>query len=330
MRPILIHHNDDDGRCAGAIVVRELCNVFNRPNADTIFEYKHGYKLMVSDEIIMDANDIYIVDIAIDDQILDFVKKIHDLRGDDMPKITLIDHHQSSKELLRNGSADPRYEIFLMFVKTFVHMGISGALLTYVYAQFTSSERNREPDFDFTEGRTHFKIFPSGREYRIPWAVRLIDDYDVWKHELLDTKYFNLGFSLEKDKNPLADIWDNVIYGDERWLSRTYIEPGRLLFDYQESLNRRAMSRAFESEIDGVKCLCLNHTGNSMVFGDEIKQYPMVCLFYYDGKIHKWKYSFYSDETTGVDVEKVVKKLSDSSGGHVHAAGAVVDKFIFE
>jgi nanoRNase/pAp phosphatase (c-di-AMP/oligoRNAs hydrolase) len=129
---------------------------------------------------------------------------------------------------------------------------------------------------------------------------------------------------LEKDKSPLADIWDSVIYGDDRWLSITYVDKGRLLFEYQTALNRRAMSRAFESEIDGVKCLCLNQTGNSMVFGDEIKHYPMVCLFYYDGKAHLWKYSLYSDEETGVDVEKIA--TAHGGGGHVHASGFHTDE----
>jgi len=329
MTPILIHHNDDDGRCAGAVVVRELCDVWNRPTMDTVFEYKHGYSLIVPTDVIENTDSIYIVDVAIDNQILNFVKLVHDIRGDNMPKIVFIDHHQTSKEILDKGMQDERFELFMIYVKTFVKMGISGTLLTWIYACMTEEERNGEPNFDFTEKRTHIGFYPEQKNERIikiPLAVRLIDDWDVWNHDISDTKYFNLGFSLVPDKHPLNEIWDIVIYGDDRWLSQTYIDKGRIIYDYQTKVNERAMSRAFESEIDGVKCLCLNQTGNSMVFGDKIKEYPMVCLYYYDGKIKQWKYSLYSDETTGVDVSVICQ--NHGGGGHIHASGFNIPELI--
>ena len=109
MPPIVIHHNDDDGRCAGAVVVRELCNIWNRPTEETVFEYKHGYQLIIPTDVIEKTDEIYIVDVAIDNQILDLVKLVHDIRGDNMPKITLIDHHKTSKDIMDNGMQDERF-----------------------------------------------------------------------------------------------------------------------------------------------------------------------------------------------------------------------------
>jgi nanoRNase/pAp phosphatase (c-di-AMP/oligoRNAs hydrolase) len=65
-----------------------------------------------------------------------------------------------------------------------------------------------------------------------------------------------------------------------------------------------------------------------MVFGDEIKQYPMVCLFYYDGRAHLWKYSLYSDAETGADVEKIA--TAHGGGGHIHASGFHSDELILK
>jgi oligoribonuclease NrnB/cAMP/cGMP phosphodiesterase (DHH superfamily) len=329
MPPIVIHHNDDDGRCAGAVVVRELCNIWNRPTEETVFEYKHGYQLIIPTDVIEKTDEIYIVDVAIDNQILDLVKLVHDIRGDNMPKITLIDHHKTSKDIMDNGMQDERFELFMIYVRTFIRIGISGTLLTWMYAVMTEAERNNIPEFDFTVNRTHFALYPGKpemREYRIPWAIPFIDDWDVWIHEIHETKYFNLGFSMESNKHPLSEIWDNVIYGDDRWLKQKFIDPGELLYQYQTKINERAMNRAFETEIDGVKCLCLKQPGNSMVFGDTIKEYPMVGLFYYDGKIKQWKYSLYSDEETGIDTAEISAK--HGGGGHKNASGFNIPDYI--
>ena len=310
MPPIIIHHNDDDGRCAAAIVAREIIPIFNRPRREDCFEYKHGYKLIIPNETIMNATDIYIVDVAIDSEILNFVAKVVELRGDKMPPITLIDHHQSSKDWLEENT-DPELNIN-KYVSTFVKMGLSATLLTWLYSTFTMEERKQIPDdFDFTKGYTHLAVHVGKREqreYRIPWAVRLINDWDVWNHELRETKPFNLGFSLLEDKHPMSDIWDSVIYGDERWLDKEYVQPGRIIQQYQERINERAIVRSFDIHLDGIKGLALNQPGgSSLTFGKWIKEYPFVCLFSYDGNAKLWKYSLYSDENNGVDVEKIAK-----------------------
>lgn len=321
---IVIHHCDDDGRCAGAIVTRECIPSFVTMTKDDFFEYRHGYPLVVDDDILNNCRDIYIVDVAIDPTIVEFVEHIHELRGNEMPSIVLIDHHQTSVEWMESHT-NPDH-VMNLYVKKFVHMGVSGCLLTWVYGCFTDDERNKFPEFDFSEGRTHVEIGTNGRQYKIPWAVRLIDDWDVWRHELKETKYFNIGFSLVADKSPNNDIWDSVIYGDDRWLDQTYISNGRLLWDYQCAQNKRNLSHAFTATIGGHECLCLNAYGNSLIFGDLIKEFPMVCLYQYDGRSRKWKYSFYSDEETGIDVAAIAQSFG--GGGHKHASGCMMSDLI--
>lgn len=328
MRPIIIHHNDDDGRCAAALVARDIIPVFNRPTKECCYEYRHGYNLVIDDDAIKNANEIYIVDVAIDPQILGFIDKVVELRGEQVPKITFIDHHQTSLDELHALSDDSNFK---KYVHYFIWIGISGTLMTFMYGCFTPEEQKNIPDdFDFTDKYTHFAVHvgkPEQREYKIPWAVRLINDWDVWNHELPETRFFNLGFSMESDKSPMSEIWDSVLYGDDRWLQSKYITTGEVLWKYQEGINGRAMSRAFETEINGVKCLALNQAGNSMVFGDKINEYPMVCLFYYDGVAKLWKYSFYSAEDGGIDVSTIAKTFG--GGGHKHASGANTKELIF-
>ena len=327
---IVIHHNDDDGRCAGAIVYHELLPVFANATPDDFYEYRYGYKLNVRAESIENCRDIYIVDVSIDNELLDFIQKVYDVRKDNMPNIVFIDHHQTSKDWL-DEHKDDVFHVFMKYTKRFVRIGISGSLLTWLWSCMTEEERENIPPFDFTAGRTHLAINvgqKNQREYKIPEVVRYVDDWDVWIHDIPSTKYFNLGFGMEKSKHPTSEVWANAIYGDIGYLEKEYISKGRILWGYQNSLNARNLSRAFETSINGIKCLALNSTGNSMVFGNKVAEYPFVVLFYYDGVNKLWKYSFYSDETSGVDVSEIAKTFD--GGGHVHASGCHSKKFIFD
>ena len=328
---IIIHHNDDDGRCAGAIAYRQLVNPFDPRKI--CYEYHHGRKNDITFEIGRPNEPVFILDLGLDDELMNVIREFDKLGA----KIVHIDHHKSTLDFLKSAS-DSDKEV-LGHINQLVRIGVSGCLLTYVYANMSDEDKeniSNLPDdrFDFTEERSHFAFFTNGKpglDYAIPLGIRLIDDYDVWRHQMEETKYFNLGFSMEEDKSPSSDIWQPIVAPigttDIRTLYTKYIDPGTTIFNYQEALNARTMSRAFESEIDGVKCLCVNGTGNSFVFGDKLHEYPMCCLYYYTGE--KWKYALFSSETAdiAVDVSEVARK--HGGGGHMHAAGFTSNSLVF-
>lgn len=328
---IIIHHNDDDGRCAAAIAYRQLVNPFD-PRKICI-EYYHGRENKIEFEIGRPNEPVFILDLGLDEELMGVIRKFDELGA----KIVHIDHHASTEVFIKNAS-DSDKEV-LSHITQLVKMGVSGCLLTYVFANMSDDERDNISEmvdrFDFTEERSHFAFFTNGKpglDHAIPMGIRFIDDYDVWRHQLEETKYFNLGFSMVADKSPSSDIWQPIVaptgVTDVRLLYTQYIEPGTIIYNYQEALNARTMSRAFESEIDGVKCLCVNGTGNSFVFGDKLHEYPMCCLYYYTGE--KWKYALFASETAdiAVDVSEIARK--HSGGGHIAAAGFTSKELIFK
>lgn len=319
----IIHHSDDDGRCAAAIVYRDFC--IDNVTDDDCFEYTHGGSIDVDEEKIRDGEKIFIVDLALDDVILDVIRLFtkHNCH------ITHIDHHQTTIDRMQRLSSEE--SDLMSHVNHFYHIGLSATMLTWIYSCMYEEERLIAEDMmqdriDFTDGFTHFAInvgAPEQREYKIPLAVKYIDDFDVWRHSSPETMYFHLAFGMEWDKRPTSKLWSNTIYCYDGSIIEKYVNPGRVIYRYKTSQDKHVMKHAFESKIwDGdrlITCLCLNYVGNSTVFGDQIKEYPMVCLFHFDGDMCKWCYSLYSDESSDVDVAKICERYG--GGGHKHAAG---------
>lgn len=324
----VFHHNDSDGLCAAALVGNSLAVVFDKPEKEDFVEYNYDGDIDIPDEYIKDGETVYIVDLSLSDSIYNLIKKCID-KG---CKVIHIDHHQSTFKYLQSiRSTDvPKYTHFYK-------EGISGAMLTYIYSCMSEEERI-DPEnvaFDFSDKRTHVAFnynTPDMREYRIPTIIRFIDDNDVWLHEIDETKYFCIAFQMEQDIAPYEEIWDKLIYGSEQRVYG-YVNDGKLIYKYQESVDKKNMSSSFEYDILGNQCLCLNTCccyGNSRIFGEKFEEYPMVCKFGYDGSIRKWRYTLYSSENRedSVDVETIAKKFG--GGGHAHAAGFVLTYNLFE
>lgn len=324
----IFYHTDDDGQCAGAIVYRELRNVFEPITDDDIIPYSHTGEIT---PVEFKSNEhVYIVDLSLDDTIFNKVIKP---AVEANANVVHIDHHQTT--CIYNESLDDAGKAIMSKVTKFYQIGLSGTMLTWVYALMNEDER-KDPCkviFDFTDTFTHVAFNPgrtSMREYSIPDVIRFIDDNDVWRHKFDDTKYFSLGFGMERDKTPTAKVWDNLIYSSNSRETYTYVNNGKLIWEYQSVQNEKNMRNAFESDVFGHKCLCLNGYGNSRIFGDKFDEYPMVCRFNYDGSIDKWRYSLYSstqypDES--VDVSVIAKE--HGGGGHRNAAAFIAKEYLF-
>lgn len=331
--PFIIHHNDDDGRAAGAIIYNECVRGRHYIAADQCVEWTHGMpapRLNVSE--LNNEDTIYIVDLALDDDILSCITDVLKQRPD--LHIVHIDHHITSIKRLEkmssitmNGEEAEANNLYLSNVKHMFHVGHSATLLCWAYASFTLHEKQNLDmvEYDFTDNVSHVLITgikgkSQYREIHIPMVLRYIDDYDVWRRALdPNTEYFhNAFFAVENKSDIMSDLWASFIYTDDVQMLDTFMKAGEAITRYMRANSAYMIKNAFVAEVNGHSCLALNGHGNSNVFGDAIHEFECVCIFYYDGAKKMWKYSFYSAAESECDVSKICELYG--GGGHVHAA----------
>jgi len=330
----ILHHNDADGRCSAAIVSLELTTFYDMFKKEDFIEYEHGYNITLPD--VVENEHVYIVDIALNESTYNFLKYFVD-KG---CKVVYIDHHITTGNFLMNATEDQRKIInnpnVVMFYKSEIQSGdddknitkVSATMLTWIYSCMNENER-KNPNlisFDFTETFSHVALNidqPEMREYNIPIPIRYIDDYDIWRKALKNTDAFHEGYMLMSDEetHPFEPFWKNIIY-DTPTLVNDMVGEGYICLKKNNVRNANIIKHAFEYDIEGNKCLCVNAIDvNSTVFGERIHEYPMVCAFHYDGAVGLWMYSFYSSEknTDSVDCAELATKLG--GGGHKLASG---------
>ena len=317
----VIYHNDADGHCAAAIVWNECHGIFEPILPKDLIEYDHEGKIEIDDESIREGEQVYIVDLALDEAIFEVIKQFikHNC------KIVHIDHHISGRAYYNNMDAIYK-TAYNKNVISYYRTDVSASMLTWVYVNMTETERLHPNDvpIDFTEEFTHIGFYPETnamRECFIPKAVRYIDDNDVWRHQFEESKYFALAYQIE-DNDPLnTALWGELLY-DNR-LTKTYkmIETGKLLHRYQEAMYAQACGNGHIVHIDGHTGYAVNcPVGNSRLFGDKYDEYDFVVKYHYDGSIKRWKYTFYSKDDSTFDCAAICRKHF-AGGGHKHAAG---------
>lgn len=158
-----------------------------------------------------------------------------------------------------------------------------------------------------------------------PMYIKLIDDYDIWKHEYDTTLPFHYGLDMFNH-----GVYVNLIRDDLHGSDRTMLdifEEGDVIERYINIQNEEISTkysfvrRFFYDEEHGmVDILCVNGRGNSFVFGDKFDKYPFCLLYHFDGDV--WKYSIYCHKKyleQGYDASIIAKDYG--GGGHAGASG---------
>lgn len=158
-----------------------------------------------------------------------------------------------------------------------------------------------------------------------PMYIKLIDDYDIWKHEYDNTLAFHYGLDMFNHGVYVNLIRDNNCGSDKTMLD--IFEEGDVIERYINLQNEEISTkysfvrRFFYDEEHGmVDVLCVNGRGNSFVFGDKFDKYPFCLLYHYDGDT--WKYSIYCHKKyleQGYDASIIAKDYG--GGGHAGASG---------
>lgn len=280
------YHNDLDGRCAGSIVAQYEKNY----NKEDFFEVDYVMELPL-DKIRPDEK-IYLVDYSFKKDTMWQLEKVLSLTND----VIWIDHHTSSLNL--ENEVDYICGIRPKDIKGIRRDKISGAALTYMYLY--------NCDFD-----------------DIPYYIKLVSDYDCWIYNYEpDTTYFKIGIETEK-YDALDEVWKNLSgIGTNEFDLRSKGKIIKTFIDNDNTYYREHF--AYESEIDGHKCLVVNKKTNSWVFGEKYNKYPLVMVWVFNGE--KYSYSIFSSNPN-IDCSKIAEK--HGGGGHKGAAGFSSDELLF-
>ena len=287
------YHNDLDGRCAGAIVAQYTGNY----NPENYFEVDYVTELPI--DKVSDGELVFFVDYSFKENTMHVLDNLINRNCD----VVWVDHHTSSINLQEQHKE-------LKLIDGIRQEGISGAGLTYMYC--------------------HNKSFNE-----IPYYVKLVSDYDCWQYKYEpDTTYFKLGIETEL-YDALDQVWTKLADQDYLYrLSGGFIEKvpmsqtkiGKIIKQYIDQNNKYYREHfAYETEIEGLKCLVVNKKTNSWIFGEKYKEYPLVMVWVFNGS--KYTYSIFSSNKE-IDCSKIAEKYG--GGGHKGAAGFSSDELLFK
>lgn len=199
------------------------------------------------------------------------------------PHVVWIDHHKTAKDL--------PYQ-HLQGLRSFEEAGPSGCELAWSYLFGASGAQP-------------------------PEAVRLVGDYDTWKHRMPGVLEFFEGMKIE-DTSPSSKLWEILLeWGPQSQTKvKRIMEQGEICNRYRDQLCYHHMNAfGYEAWWEGYRVFVGNIRGfGSWAFGDRTSIYPICVGMIWNGE--KWEISLYSKT---VDVSVLAKK--HGGGGHKGAAG---------
>lgn len=156
---------------------------------------------------------------------------------------------------------------------------------------------------------------------RMPRAIQLLAEYDVFDHHDPDCLPFQYGMRI-RDTQLGAPIWQDVLFGvsdvPADYALLEVVGEGRTALTYQKRQDAiAAKASCFETELDGLRCIAVNRGLINSQFFDVVwdsEKHDAKLSFWWTGK--HWKVSLYSDK---VDVSKIAK--ARGGGGHAGASG---------
>ena len=215
---------------------------------------------------------------------LDFMFQLSQTRD-----FTWIDHHVSVidkyEKIMADGNRKP--------IKGIRRVGTAALMLTWEY------------------------FYP---DRPLPLGIKLLGLNDVFDLRDKRVRPFEYAMQALGVNRPTDKIWSELI-NDTLDVSEM-VEKGKAILLYIRNRNYRLVrSEAFESEYQGLKCICANiPQGYSEFYDslDNVKDYDMMVNFFMNKK-NCWNLSFYTAKDN-VDVSKVAAQFG--GGGHAKAAGA--------
>jgi len=235
-------------------------------------------------ELIKEGEIVFMVDFALQPFNPDMIKLM------DFCELVWIDHHKSAIAEWE-GCVDDRQRLWLQGARC-LDNSEAGCKLTWDYLFDTEAPR----------------------------AVQLLSEYDVWNHTDDDTLPFQFGLRQYETHPNEQVFWRQLFEVEGLNPLDQIIGEGTIILQYQATENKKRCSAcAFETELDGLKCIALNQMlTNSQIFDSvwDAEKYDAMLTFGF--RKGSWTVSLYSDKDD-VDVSVIAKNRG--GGGHKGAAG---------
>lgn len=237
--------------------------------------YGESEKIKELLEKIDHQTNVYVLDFS-------FKPNIIEQMIDQCESFVLLDHHETAEADLKNLIQETT-KVIIRF-----DMTKCGAKLTWEYFH---------PDQD------------------APWLVNYVEDRDLWKWKLPDSKEVNSAlYSYEKD----FDTWNKLFSGK---ILQDLINEGSAILRYQDKMIQSILRNAFKVTLYENEILVVNSPVlQSEVAGELAKQSPSkigACYYTPDNaNIVRWSLRSPKD---GPNVAELAKKFD--GGGHKNSAG---------
>lgn len=330
----ILHHIDADGHCSAAIIKNTSLDPFEPFNNDDLISYNYNGQVNFDYETLRKNEAVYIVDISLDDNIMEFIKNVYEKT---LRRVVHIDHHASSITHYETRLSNEDKAFYDANVTSFINIDHSASLLCWVYSFMSETQKTdiKNVKFDFAEDYSCFVFLDkdgnrtsSSYPYTIPLALRYIDDYDIWKHQFPESKPFQFGYRYLEDNRPTNnELWNALLFNTTR-LVADIIRDGNLIQGVKTKDYEILRKNGYEIDFVGYHGFVVNNPGGgSMLFGDLVNQYDFVGTYHFT-KNKVWKYSMYSRDDSACDCGKVCKDYLNG-GGHQHAAGGSLDKLVW-
>lgn len=338
------HHTDMDGKGAGDQVYRYILRQGVKPLPSMFI--MRGYDEPYSEDDY-NQKEVFIVDLSFTKA---NIKKLFDI-CEGANKVTWIDHHFSSVECVEDDDIRAKLDSYHNLTY-FINTKACGAVLSYLILNdvidMMSFDNKECIDYEIETREIDSGAYtisvtnPDGevRTVAIPDYLVMIDKYDRWVYGDDDRPLlFNYG-TQTRTTNVFAFMTsaNEVVYNHRFWqavmnphIVKQIIDDGKLIKTYFEKRAKSSISaNAYEAMIGGHKALVVNSTeSSSLLFGDKVKEYDLVCIWKYNGKIGAYNYSLYSDKPE-INCAKICQKYDPNGGGHPGAAGFSSDKLLFK
>ena len=289
-KAVCVHHDDLDGRMAA----QELYEMGVR----SFVEVDYGANAIEKDHQLSAIFDgapetVFILDYSLTEKSLDIVmSNIKKLSG---CRLIWMDHHASSFRII--SKIVDGYSDLAETGKVYIDINNNRSGAAIVHDNYVQKFR---------------ELGMSDR------CIELVDDYDRWVGQYPESGCLNMYMFTSSCMRVGESLMHEILYDINGALDKA-ISFGSRLMEVAKMKNEIVYEAfSYEKEVHGLKCRILVGFGNSLMFGEHIKDYDAVIVTHMD-KDKKWVFSMYTDKDY-VDCSEICSKYY-GGGGHRKAAG---------
>lgn len=301
---IIFHHNDMDGKVSAALIYAYEY-YYKMTKSINITCKEIDYTVLLNDDI-KEGTTVYFVDYSFSkNENVDYLKSLIN-KG---YKVVWIDHHKTSLKVLYQL----REEINLANTN-FDCMMTEKKCATMICAHWIWEQTNHDKKYYIENSN----------------FIKLVNSWDIWIHDMENDIDFNQGFMhiVRAKQYSIANIAEilnvalinndpyNVGEDYEKTLIQNYITIGKSINDYLDIINAD-LCKKYGHEVTIIfnnneyKCITLNKSGNSTLFGDLNDKYDIVIPYMYTGT--QYVYSLFT-KRNNLNCSEIAKKLGETDG----------------